>query len=363
MSDASEPAGPRGLARSLTDLFAGRAPVPLRIPTPLARVGTEDAVERLTRAWLHAEPDERPPLAARLVREAQVASAHPERVERLADAVERIVSHHVLEADEVAMVRTLTTRPVAEVLTSRLRASIRDEARREELVAAALHLGPTFAQAVKEALEVAEDRSVRRALLDALVRAAPSSPRVLADMVQDHRWFVVRNAATVLGELEDPDAVEHLTGVLAHSHPRVRREAVMSLARVGGDDGAQLILGMLDDPDDGVRAASAMALGVLGVERSVRTLLERLDEEEHTDVQVELLRALGQLGDPAAVSAIEKRARPSRFSRTPVAVRIAAFRALAAIGTPHARAVVQEGLEDRESEVRNAVRASLRERG
>lgn len=260
MSQPNEPAAPTGLARSLIDLFAGRPAAPVRIPEPAPRAEAEDPIQRLTRAWTHADARERPALAAQLTREAATANALPERIERLADAVETIVGAPSLDEDGRTLARELTSPPVAEVLTSRLRAAVRDEARRGELVAAAGHLGPTYARALKEALEVAEDRSVRRVLLDALVEAAPSAPQVLADMVQDHRWFVVRNAATILGEIKDPEAVQHLTAVLAHSHPRVRREAVMALARVGGVDGSQLILGMLDDPDDGVRAAAAMTL-------------------------------------------------------------------------------------------------------
>jgi HEAT repeat protein len=182
-------------------------------------------------------------------------------------------------------------------------------------------------------------------------------------MLLDRRWFVVRNAVTVMGEVGGKPAVEHLTRALAHEHERVRREAVMALARIGGTDSGQLILGMLDDSDDGVRAAAAMALGVLGFERALRPLLAHLHDERSADVQQEVLRALGQLGDPGAVHELEKFAEPSFFSRTSVPVRIAAYRALAAIGTPHARKVLEAGLDAKEPEIRNAVRAALRDRG
>jgi HEAT repeat protein len=352
----------RGLVRSLGDLFAGRPPRPVTIPEPSAGPN-EDRLLRMVRSFLAADPADRPGLASALRFEAAEAPGRSGGDEALADAVERLArSTHVPGDAGRELARDLVTPAVARLLTERLRHATRDEARRDELVAAAAPLGADIARALVAALEEAEDRSVRRALLDALVAAAPRAPEVLADMVRDRRWFVVRNAVTVLGEIEGEQAVQHLTQVLAHTHPRVRREAVMALARIGSDDAAQLILGMLDDPDEGVRAAAAMTLGVLEVGRGVRPLLDRLEREERPDVQVEILRALGQLRDPGAVTAVEKRAQPSRFSRTPVPVRIAAFRALAAIGTPHARAVLREGLDDREPEVRTAVRAALRER-
>jgi HEAT repeat protein len=347
--------------RSLVDLFAGRPPLPVNIPEPAAGQN-EDRLLRMVRSFLAADPGDRAALASALRHGAAEAPGRPGGEEALAAAVERLARSAEGPGRGPELARELVTPAVARALTDRLRQATRDEARRDELIAAAAPLGPDMARALVAALEEAEDRSVRRTLLDALVAVAPGAPEVLADMVRDRRWFVVRNAVTVLGEVEDERAVQHLTQVLAHTHPRVRREAVMALARIGNDDAAQLILGMLDDPDEDVRAAAAMTLGVLEVARSVRPLLDRLEREERPDVQVEILRALGQLGDPGVVAAVEKRAQPSRFSRTPVPVRIAAFRALAAIGTPHARAVLREGLDDREPEVRSAVRSTLRER-
>jgi HEAT repeat protein len=360
LSSTSDSAGRSGLARTLVDLFAGHPPRPVEVPEPLP-TGGEDRLPRLVRAYLAAPREDRYGIAPRLRFEAESASEREGGQEGLADAIEHLVTGW---GDDPApdLARELVTPAVAAILTARLRKALHDEARHSQLVSVVAPLGPVMARALVAALEDAEDRRVRRVLMDGLVAAAPGAPQVLVEMLGDHRWFVVRNAVSALGEVGGVTSVEHLTMGLAHEHPRVRREAIMALARIGEDDSAQLILGMLDDPDESVRAATAMALGVLGVERAVRPLLERLDGEELPDVQVEILRALGHIGDPGAVAAIEKRARASRFSRTPAPVRIAAYRALAGIGTPHARAVLDEGLEDREPEVRAAVRGALRER-
>lgn len=306
--DPPTPAGaPAGLVRAIRGLFAGESAEPVRIAGTSTRPEGQGA--------------------------GGSSVAGPSSRESLADMIDQLV------------------------------AGARDDAGRAALVARLGALGSVGAPAIIEALIEAEDRSVRRVLIEALTASAREDPDILLEMLADARWFVVRNGVTVLGEVGGEAAVEHLTRALAHTHPRVRREAVMALARLGGTDPAQLILGMLEDHDEGVRGAAAMAMGVLGFERAVRPLLKRLDEESSTDVQEEILRALGQLGDPGAVPAVEKRADPSFFSRTPSSVRIAAYRALAAIGTPHARQVLEAGLEAREPEIRNAVRSALRERG
>lgn len=133
----------------------------------------------------------------------------------------------------------------------------------------------------------------------------------------------------------------------------------MALARIGGEDAGALVVGMVDDPDPDVRGAAAMALGVMKVERAVKPLLQRLEEEEEEDVQVQILRALGGLGDPGAVPAIEKRAVASFFSRPPTPLRIAAYKALSDIGTPHAMELLETAAVEKDDEVREAVQTIL----
>ena len=66
------------------------------------------------------------------------------------------------------------------------------------------------------------------------------------------------------------------------------------------------------------------------------------------------LRALGALGDPSAVPAIEKRVKGSIFSRPPKGVRLAGLTALAAIGTPHAMSLVKKASTDKDPEISTA---------
>jgi HEAT repeat protein len=116
---------------------------------------------------------------------------------------------------------------------------------------------------------------------------------------------------------------------------------------------------MIEDPDADVRLAAAMAAGELKVERALRPLLALLEQENDSDVMAGVLRALGQLGDPGAVNAIEKRAVGSFFSRPPADVRIAAYRALHNIGTPHAKSLLMQAADDKDPAVKGAVRQLL----
>jgi HEAT repeat protein len=276
------------------------------------------------------------------------------------DAMERLALAAPLEdPNHVAceLARSLATPAVSAGLAMRL-AGAREGARREELTQACRCLGEEGPVALATALAEADDRSARRNLVEGLVSMGDEGLKQAELMVQEgSAWGVVRNGVTILGELGGERAVEHLMETVRHHHPRVRRETLTALARVGGVGATLLVMGMLDDQDEEVRATAVRASAVVGSERTVKVLLARLDEEESQDVQEEILRALGQFGDPVVVPAIEKRAVGSFFSRPPASTRIAAYRALAAIGTPRARSLVEAAAEDKDAEVKSVARS------
>jgi len=253
----------------------------------------------------------------------------------------------------------LTTPAVASHIVARL-GSTRDEAERSRLVHLTSQVGREGALALADALEESRDRFQRRAFLDAMVALGPMGLEMAQRMVRDPRWFVVRNGVTVLGELGGKEAVTHLTATLANADSRVRKETVRILAKVGGLDAEMLLLGMLNDGKPDVRAAACRGLGALKSDRALRSLLECLKDED-SDVQVECLRALGQIGDPGAVRLVGKRALGGLFSRPQREIRIAAFRALAGIGTYQALRTLEKGAKDRDQGVRTIVKALMGE--
>jgi HEAT repeats len=317
------------------------------------------ALKRAVDRFMLADPLARDGMG-RAVRDAAAALREANSLDALADAVERLARAGGDPPDEasVVMARALLTPGVASRVAARL-GTARDPSRRAELVLICVRLGHEMALALADALSDTTDRFARRAYMDAVTAMGADGMRVAEEMVEDGRWFVVRNAVAILGEIGGDRAVELVTSSLAHKDPRVRREALLSLARIGGEDAGMLVYGMIEDPDRDVRLAAAMAAGALKVERALRPLLALLEGEGDPDIVVAVLHALGQLGDPGATNAIEKRAMVSFFSRPPADVRIAAFRALHNIGTPRARGLLDAAADDKDPEVRTAVRHLL----
>lgn len=377
MSSSDEKKSLSGLARSIDALFDEGA---MSSPPPKPAGGEEMVWEpvqepgRPGRQAQDADPQalrdavttflEADPLAregkGRDIRDAAAALREANALDVLADSVERLTLGAGDPPDEasVAMAQTLLTPAVASRIAAYL-GNARDEERRGELVRLCKLLGHDMALAIADALSGTQDRFARRTFLDTMVALGPAAMPIVEKMAEDSRWFVVRNALAVLGEVGGERSVELIISTLAHTDARVRREALLALTKVGGEDAGMLVYGMIDDPDPDVRLAAAMAAGALKVERALRPLLALLESENDPDVVVGILRALGQLGDPGAVNTIEKRAVGSFFSRPPADVRIAAYRALHNIGTPHAKSLLIQAADDKDPAVKGAVRQLL----
>jgi len=326
---------------------------------PQAAAADAEALRSAVSAFLESDPLQRKG-KGRAVRTEAAALREANAFDVLAESVERLTRQAEDPADEaaVAMARALLTPGVGERLAVRL-GEDRDEARRADLLTVARRLGTDMIQAIAEALSATEDRFTRRSLLDAMVALEDQAMPVVQRMLEDQRWFVVRNGVAILGDIGGPRAVEFVVSTLAHADARVRREGVLALAKVGGEDAGVLVYGMIEDPDPEVRLAAAMAAGELKVERALKPLLGLLEKETEEDVVVGVLNALGKLGDPSAVPAIEKRAVSSFFSRRPTAVRIAAYRALYAIRTPRAKSLLVQAAIDKDPEVKAVARELL----
>lgn len=253
----------------------------------------------------------------------------------------------------MAMTR-IANRFIIEEIVERLGRS-KSEEDRAGLRGVLLALGAEVVTPLVRNLVGASDLSARRAYRDALVELDRVGVPLLEDMIGDERWFVVRNMVGILGEIRSADAVDHFARTIRHSDVRVRRETIIALSKFGGEEAVQQLLVGLGDAEPSLRAAAALGLGLTKAGTAVAPLLKRLGEETDQDAAIEVIRALGRIGDPRAVAALAERASGgSLFSRTPMPIRLEAIRALGDIGGEGARAVIQRLMRDRNDGVRTA---------
>ena len=210
-------------------------------------------------------------------------------------------------------------------------------------------------EALVEALISAPSITDRRVFYDSLLRMR-TGVRTLVHMLGDPRWFVVRNAVELLGEMRVAEADMELGKLLEHRDDRVRTAAATALAKLGPGVAAKGLRGALRDAPEQVRerAAETMALQRGG---SVDSLMRALDREEDDRVQMAMVNALGQLGSPLAVEKLTDIARSDKglLNRSrPTPMRVAAVHALGEMKTSGALAALQTLLRDKEKAVRGA---------
>jgi HEAT repeat protein len=215
--------------------------------------------------------------------------------------------------------------------------------------------GAEGADAVIDLLTEESLATDRHVYLDVLPRLQTGVP-TLVHMLGDTRWFVVRNAADLLGEMKVKSAESALLPLLQHADDRVRKSAANALINLGTTAGFRAVCEMLQADSPKTRAHAAMALSSRRDEKSTAQLRTVLEDEPDTEVQLALLAALGKIATPAAVEQLIRASEPKRrmLERKPTSFRVAAVQALGEARTPAAVAAIAVLREDKEREVREA---------
>jgi HEAT repeats len=230
----------------------------------------------------------------------------------------------------------------------------------EKLMLVLTRTGEDGADALIEQLSNASSLAERRVYFDALVKLNAGVP-ALIHMLGDARWYVARNAADLLGEMQAPEAEAPLIEMLKHDDDRVRRASATALAKLGTPKAIAALHAALRDTSPQVRLQAVTGLAARRGEKTSSTLVKVLDEELDAEVQLEIIRGLGRLATSDAVQKLVKAAEAEGrfFKKKPVSFRVAAVQALAEAKTSAALAALQSLANDREKEVREAVVRAL----
>ena len=249
------------------------------------------------------------------------------------------------------------------VLRAVARGLVRAPEKREQQLAVLTRTGEEGADALIEQLVSADERSERRIYFDGLLALRAGVPTLL-HMLGDPRWFVARNAAVLLGELESAEAEQPLSELLHHDDERVRHAATIALMRLGTPGSMPAIEHALRDSAPQIRIQAAAMLVEHRAEASPEPIIRALDGEKDEEVRTAFYVALGRFATPQAVEKLVSAAQAERglFRRKPVALRMAAIRALAEAGTPQALDALVALQADRDSDIQRAAVDALEQK-
>jgi hypothetical protein len=209
-------------------------------------------------------------------------------------------------------VRLLLHAPILNLLSAQLPHSVE----RLLLVQLFARAGDAGVATLVQRLLSIDDALSRRAYFDSIVAMDVGSMQ-LFEALHDSRWFVVRNAAALLGEMGVEHADEVLLPLLQHADERIRIAVARALMRLRTVKALHALHGVIDDRQPELRRLAAAAFGLTGagggggVRPPAARLSAALERETDEDVALEMLAALGRLGSADAVQRLLRIALPA----------------------------------------------------
>jgi HEAT repeat protein len=211
-----------------------------------------------------------------------------------------------------------------------------------------------------------KNSKTRRVLCDALSEIGKNAIELIIPFMEDRRWYLVRNITYILGRIGQEQAIPYVQKALGHEDIRVRREAVQALGIIGGQKAVGLLVKSLTDDDVRIRSMAALNLGKVGKTAGLIPLLEVVQSKEfHRKETAEVkafFEAIGMIGSNEAISVLQQLLeRKNWFGRGATdEMRMGAAHALAMIGTPEGRAILETGRDSKDLGIRNACLQALR---
>ena len=179
------------------------------------------------------------------------------------------------------------------------------------------------------------DHETRNQATAVLLTMGDQALPTLVDELGDESPARARRAARILGDMQNPTAVEFLADHLRHPDAGTQREVTLALARIGSPRSVQVLAEALAGPPE-LAVVAAGGLGNCRSREAVRELGEALGEKSgHGEaVRREAMRSLGRIGDPESLPALkgvlDRGSLLARKKNRPL--RIAAAQAIAKIG-------------------------------
>ena len=218
--------------------------------------------------------------------------------------------------------------------------------------------GDAGAEALIDQLLSSDSMVVRRACFDALAEVRRGTTQLLS-LLEHDQWFVVRNAACLLGVFTSRSSEPELTATLSHGDERVRAAVVSALLQLDTPTASATVRGAIRDDSPEVRRRAVRGFLAEQGAANVDKLLQALERETELDVQLEFLYVLGALATPDAVQRLiqlcssDGRYRPPDF-------RIAAAEALASARLGASVPLLRAMLKDPDIHARAAARHLIR---
>ncbi len=206
------------------------------------------------------------------------------------------------------------------------------------------------------ALTEESNRSRRRRLFDFIASLGPVMVPEVTGLLSDSRWYVLRNMIVLLRTVNDRTSLPEIRKLARHRDLRVRMEAIKSLFALDTGVPAELLDNVIHDPDPKLAETAIALVGASRIKEGVEPLLRVLAGNDifggRRSLRVKAIRALGELGEGAALPQLQRFFSDSILPWPSREERMAAWESLAGYPPESRIDLVERGLRSRDARVR-----------
>jgi len=207
-----------------------------------------------------------------------------------------------------------------------------------ELIPYLEKVGMPAAQALVEVLGEEQDRKRRARLMEVIRGLGDLALPAVVESLESPKWFLVRNTLNLMADMGDMAALKPAEACLGHRDVRVRCAAVRTVWKVGGPVAMPALIAAFAHADPDTMLEIMFAFGQVRSGAAIPTLgAFATDHRMPEKLRARAAEVMGTIGDPSALPFLEElvRRRGRIFTTAePTAIRVAACKALAALGTP-----------------------------
>ena len=142
---------------------------------------------------------------------------------------------------------------------------------------------------------------VRKTLATMLGGLDEAAVPALLGLLHDSRWFIIRNICAVLGAIASREALPALTKCLQFPDIRVQKEAIRSLAQLGGAEAEGAVLRILRGSDQALYPQAIASLGGMKSRISLPELMKIVFARDlfltSLTLKIDALAAIAAIGD------------------------------------------------------------------
>ncbi|MGC2062252.1 MAG: HEAT repeat domain-containing protein [Thermodesulfovibrionales bacterium] len=212
----------------------------------------------------------------------------------------------------------------------------------------------------------AKDPSIRKFLLQILSSLGSDIVPSATVRLGDDRWYVVRNMLYLIREAGSVNDVGQVKRFARHSNKKVCIEAIRTLIHLNARDAILYLKLYMEGDDIEMRNQVVRLAGTHRFRSIVPTLLKLLDRQQFLGGDIEfktlIVRALGEIGDPAALKILESivRATPLFNRSGSEALKQEIFRSLQNYPAGSATTLLKLGLASKNEQIRAISEGLLR---